>query len=269
MLKAIFAFAGFVVALVYVIGYLSCQSPPKKQGEAAEAHNQTKDNCASPYAALKTGLVASWEFAHEAHEEIIAVATIFIAFFTITLGLSTVSLAGSTRDLVKGADKTSARQLRAYIAAYPNRISDFDESTRASANFHITNHGETPAYNLTHRSKIVVAPFPLPDDYVFPEIEVVSSPMVVMPNTSPTGYIRADALFTRAEIEGIIERSRRVYIYGEVLYETIFHKDCWTTFNASVTGDEANLKKLVSIHLRTEMKISFDMTRIGNDADRN
>jgi hypothetical protein len=37
------------------------------------------------------------------------------AFFTLVLGISTVALWWSTRDLVQGANKTAERELRAYV----------------------------------------------------------------------------------------------------------------------------------------------------------
>jgi hypothetical protein len=52
-------------------------------------------------------------FIHNRHNELLAI-------FTIILAVATIFLGSATRDLVRGADATAERQLRAYIAHEPN-----------------------------------------------------------------------------------------------------------------------------------------------------
>ena len=202
-------------------------------------------------------------------EAVTAAATIALAFLTLILAGGTVFLWRATRSLVKESEKTAKHQLRAYIAAYPHHISSFDEQHAARASFRIVNHGQTPAYNVKHHTMVVVAPHPLPPNYVFPKI--ISSPgppMVIAPHNSFTGYKSADAFFTPEQIIGIIDETLRIYVHGEVRYDTIFHKKCWTTFSASVEGDKTNREKLASNHLLPDLEIKFDMSKTGNDADK-
>ena len=62
----------------------------------------------APTRTLESGMAYVWDFIHASHEEIIAIATIFIAIYTIILGTATSAL-------VKEAKITTKHQLRAYI----------------------------------------------------------------------------------------------------------------------------------------------------------
>ncbi len=133
MLKALAIFLTCVVALavfVWVVGVSSCNYPPKKkQSENAQTNQSTEYNCTSSYSTFKVGLYQSWSFVHGAHEEVVAVGTIFIAIFTIVLGLFTVSLAGSTQELVRETRQTGERQLRAYISITPKNVMNWKLNT--------------------------------------------------------------------------------------------------------------------------------------------
>src|SRR5262249_30204595 len=148
----------------------TCNDPPVKGGESSETAKPNKYNCSSPYAVFKVGLYELGTSVHNLHEEIIAVGTVFIAVFTIVLGLFTVSLAQSTAALVKEARTPSERELRAYLAVKMKYVSSFDEFNVIAFSFDIKNVGNTPARNITHHSRVFLAPDRLPDDFLLPEI---------------------------------------------------------------------------------------------------
>jgi hypothetical protein len=146
--------------VIEFVGYSSCKDPPKEHSENSEAQQTEKYNCSTPYASFKVGLYESWRFAHEAHEEIIAVATIFIAMFTIILGLFTVNLAGSTDSLVKSAERTAERQLRAYLSIEKAiRVDSHSLSPEFLISF--KNRGQTPAYSGKNWVDVKVGERPL------------------------------------------------------------------------------------------------------------
>jgi hypothetical protein len=102
------AFVAIFAAAIWWLGYSSCQPPMINNGEQAQQDSSDKYDCASPYASFESGLNQMWAFVHGSHDEILTVATIFIAIYTIILGTS-------TRALVKEARSTTRHQLRAYV----------------------------------------------------------------------------------------------------------------------------------------------------------
>lgn len=69
---------------------------------------------------------------------------------TIALFLATCALWWSTRRLVKGAEDTAKRQLRAYIHVPSTELTIHPEEIGGwTANVTIKNFGQTPAYNMT------------------------------------------------------------------------------------------------------------------------
>jgi hypothetical protein len=213
-------------------------------------------------------------FITHAHEEILAIFTVLLAFFTLALWASTAEIARDAKATgertIRTMEDTAKRQLRAYVSAFPSSISSFDKDHFAIASFPIKNSGQTPAYNVTHRARVIVAPYPLEEGYTFPQIVGDPRPsLALFPNNPITGGKGADGPFTEGQIASIIDGSMRVYIYGEIRYETIFHKNGWSTFGASVKADRSTLEKLTSNYLGTDLSITYEMTKTWNDADRN
>ncbi|GJE62609.1 hypothetical protein [Methylobacterium trifolii] len=89
------------------------------------------------------------EFADRNDKVIVAIATVLIAAFTVILGIATVFLWLATRALVRGADQTAERQLRAYLLIDGSGL--FIENGIASFKMRITNAGQTPANNISVR----------------------------------------------------------------------------------------------------------------------
>lgn len=77
-----------------------------------------------------------------------------IATFTGFLFLATVLLWWATRNLVKGAERTSERQLRAYLHVKQAQASRDSEGV-LWAKVHIQNYGQTPAYDVVQWIGIV------------------------------------------------------------------------------------------------------------------
>jgi hypothetical protein len=106
---------------------------------------------------------AHWDclgpFTHENHGPITAI-------FTVLLGLATIFLWLATRDLVDNAERTSQRQLRAYV--FPDTVDAYDkgnlpgvarnEALEGYVVIHTTtkNSGQTPAYEVIHWGGIAV-----------------------------------------------------------------------------------------------------------------
>src|SRR5258706_6905725 len=80
----------------------------------------------------------------------VAIGTLFIAAFTVILAFATAFLWGATRQLVKGADDTAKRQLRAYVFVDSVNVANVVEgSGPPESRVIIKNFGQTPAYQVT------------------------------------------------------------------------------------------------------------------------
>jgi hypothetical protein len=92
-------------------------------------------------------------------KEVNAISTIVIAAFTVILAIGTVFLYLATRDLVKGSDDSSQRQLRAYIGLQGSEttVYPFEKGGFAFiAHAELRNYGQTPAYDLTMKSNVKI-----------------------------------------------------------------------------------------------------------------
>jgi hypothetical protein len=199
-------------------------------------------------------------------EAITAAATVVLAILTLTLAGGTAGLWVSTRRLVRETENTSKRQLRAYVSGAVFHISSFDKDEMVWFKFRLENAGLTPARKVAHHAEIFVAPEPLPDNYAFPAIaSALSNPANIFPKQSFEGKVTASRFFTSDETSNIIDGSSRIYCYGEIFYEDVFgKKDCRTNFCACAIGDRETMKKLASGYRRDDLKIAFEIARIGN-----
>jgi hypothetical protein len=98
-------------------------------------------------------------------EAITAAGTVSLACLTFILAFGTIFLWRATIRLVKSAEQTAERQLRAYVSveitAHPSLDALF-----AEAAFKIKNRGQTPTHKMTQWVGMDVLNFP-PDENIF------------------------------------------------------------------------------------------------------
>jgi hypothetical protein len=198
---------------------------------------------------------------------LVASSTVVIGVFTIVLAVATGFLYCATRRLVEGAEDTAKRQLRAYVAAKPKFVSSFNERNFCWADFEIINVGTTPANGLCHTCRIDVFPFPLPDDFVFPELPQKCAKTTSFPNQPMIGKVFAYRQFTNGEITSIRNGSMRIYIYGEMEYIDIFGDKNITRFGASATGKQQMLENLTRNYSGTDLVVEMVAISEWNHAD--
>ena len=165
MLKALFAI--FLFAGLICIVDLEASSPPFyiSVDSNPPAANQYNENCAPVSQAIlayaREFFIALGHFIHDFNAEI-------VASFTVILAIATGYLWKATRDLVRGADDTSKRQLRPYIIV---EAKDIQEQTDTFGRFmhklEVVNRGQTPAYNLRGISRCFMLDHPIPKDFDF------------------------------------------------------------------------------------------------------
>jgi hypothetical protein len=240
--------------------------PTPNANQSQQKAEPAKEKNASLGAALTDGFIRQGQFIHDFKDEVVAVGTVFIAAFTIILAFATGFLYAATRDLVRDAKETSNRQLRAYVSGTVVHISSFDKDELVTFKFKVENSGQTPARVVVHHAEVIVAPEPLPETYVFPDITTtLSNPANVFPGKSFEGTITSIRPFTLEERTKIIDGSARIYCCGEIFYEDVFGKDdCRTRFCASLVADAETIRKLADGYRKTDLKVNFHIARTGN-----
>ena len=168
----------------------------------------------------------------------ITLYTFWLMLFTAVLAVATITLAAFTIDLAFTSRKTAKRQLRAYVAARAIGVSGFSPNIPVEIRFRMTNHGQTPAYDVSHASTIAILPHPLPPNFQLP-IATIPTPasFVLHPNASfDAGMTNA---FNAVQIDmATTNNGFRIYLYGTVTYRDAFNEDSKTTFCVSIVPSQ-------------------------------
>lgn len=181
-----------------------------------------------------------------------------VATFTLILAIVTGLLWWATRQLVLGAEKSSAQELRAYV--FPNIDKDMDRGPTwyRSVPLIIQNFGKTPAHYFRTSLFIGVMKYPLEKslENSFPHAPQLDTS--ARTTLAPGGYVRQYAVLpfdlNNVEIATIISRQYAVFVSSEVSYVDAFKKGHTTRICLYSTGDDFS-KGLLAVYDE------------GNDAD--
>ena len=171
------------------------------------------------------------DFVERKDKFIIALSTIFIAFFTIILGIATGLLWRATRSLVRGAENTAERQLRAYVSV---GAPTFGKADPDSISIVIENGGETPAHQVMVglNTYWIKAADELPADFKYPSFRDDKNPPKI--ETVAVLFRNKPITFTFGIDFSVIQRIRakeiKLFFYGQVDYVDIFETDQHTFF---------------------------------------
>ncbi|MCP3414224.1 hypothetical protein NLM16_08940 [Bradyrhizobium brasilense] len=174
-----------------------------------------------------------------AHGEILGVKYGEWLLFVATMGLW-----WATRQLVTGAEKTSERQLRAYVFVRP--ISTYflydGDTCRVTITYVMKNSGQTPAFQLIHFGEI--------QNLMVPTATPITIP-------APVGPLSALSLGPGAEIESTVwgimnvdklkelgTSLKKIHVVGTAIYFDAFKKRRETQFCFYVE----NLNEILSSH---------------------
>jgi hypothetical protein len=159
-----------------------------------------------------------------------------IAAFTVILGIATWKLWRSTDALVKGAEETSERQLRAYVFAVAGRVRRFAVNEPVEIEVRFENTGQTPAYGVHHTMNIAMCDPPLPLhelDFTNPRKDAMG------PRKSSSSFASfgPDYKLSQGHFAAVQSEEAAVWVYGEIRYEDAFGKPRWTKFRFIYVGD--------------------------------
>lgn len=169
-------------------------------------------------------------------------AEAIIAAFTILLALSTIFLWVATRDLVRGAEKTAERQLRAYVFAYNGQVNVVQiGATKTLAyklSIELRNFGQTPARRYTTWIDNTVTNV---DDLPFTERPPLidkkrSAPTIIGPTASIT--IEFSTPFEIGELDAIRDTKKAIFIWGGCDYVDVFGREHYFIFRFKISGHE-------------------------------
>jgi hypothetical protein len=156
------------------------------------------------------------------------------------LSISTIALVWATWRLVKGADKTAERQLRAYVNVRSPKITNLATGVGdVLISIPIRNSGQTPAYDLSIWSDVDSADFPTSAS----SFDLPTTPAVGRITIGPASehwYEFSISALTAAELE----TSQALYVHGKIQYRDAFGVSRRTNFclvkggGFGLTGDD-------------------------------
>ena len=169
---------------------------------------------------------------------------------------------------VKTMRDTAGRQLRAYLSARFETIFIFSPTIRVTIKFIMLNHGQTPAYNVTHSSLVEVLPYPLPINYQLPSILSPTPPLFCTQQPLSMDIVLPLVIFLKKEIGPIVNNDGyRIYTFGVVKYKDTFGRSRQTKFCYSVIGDN-NLSTIATGNqTKVGLRIMFKPCSQYNEAN--
>jgi len=108
-----------------------------------------------------------FEYVRDNERAISALSTVAVAAFTIVLAVATIFLWWATRRLVRGAEQTAERQLRAYVSLPTVEIQNFGAGRQLEIVISVLNSGQTPAYRVRCKTAAAINKFPDDDAPIF------------------------------------------------------------------------------------------------------
>ena len=143
-----------------------------------------------------------------------------VAVFTALLFIATVALCWATQRLVRGADQTAERQLRAYLGIDKSRFRN--EAYYAQYEVGFRNFGTTPANNV--RIRLDTDLRDADDDRPFTIGPDFQSYGPLSPGQITMALYEEDADFDTAQWNSIYDGSKVLYVFGEILSEDVFDR---------------------------------------------
>ncbi|MGH6848084.1 MAG: hypothetical protein ACREC0_11800 [Methylocella sp.] len=134
---------------------------------------------------------------------------------TIVLSLFTAALWWSTRRLVKGAEETAKRQLRAYVLVASAKL-DLPKPDTKEAHMSFKNFGQTPAYNLRIWINMWIEEDPLRVVLPSPPANFQMATSILPPGGHTDMVIPNNAPVPTQSVHLLGTPEGTIYVYGEV-----------------------------------------------------
>ena len=158
-------------------------------------------------------------------------------FLGVNLGewllfFATVGLVVATRQLVKSADQTAKRQLRAYV--YLENAKFVVSGAACKITLRVKNYGQTPAHNVVLDNLSVCVPWN-GGNTVLP----TSTRRTQLGSMAPNGdFVDNEDIVDKIDVTDLRNGNTAVYLVGTIAYDTVFRmRRRVTNFRYYVGGD--------------------------------
>jgi hypothetical protein len=141
--------------------------------------------------------------------------------FTAGLFLATCGLWWATRGLVRSAERTAERQLRAYVFARAQPIRK--NGLRWECDIELKNSGQTPAYRVTVDTRGAILPQP-PDEAFFVIAETPNTGSIFSMPSDGAYNVMQKAVITEDDVNEIRLGKKAWYVFGEIRYRDAFNR---------------------------------------------
>ncbi len=166
-------------------------------------------------------------------EERVADYTLWLAWLTGVLAVSTTGLWAVTYFTLRHGRETAERQLRAYVSVSEVRVEHLEGMAEFSVE--LKNCGQTPAYKLTVDTNVKLAAHPLNEP-----LALTARPRgvtIVGPGQASHGFVPAGRALNAEELAALRAGTKALYVFGEINYEDAFGIARWTRFRFMIGGD--------------------------------
>ena len=188
---------------------------------------------------------------------------------SVKLADAAVAHAGHAEQ-VRVSEKSAERQLRAYVSAIPNFIAFHPNNNSFSIRYVITNHGQTPAYQMAGQVTIEVLSYPLPPDWQFPtppEMQSRLSRSILFPGQRSPAITKMRQSIGASEIIQVTAGTeRRIFVYGVIRYLDVFDRPQHTRFCYSVSDGELLSSIVAGVSLEGSDEMIFEAADRYNEA---
>jgi hypothetical protein len=165
---------------------------------------------------------------------LVAFSTLVTAAFTVILGGATLALWNATAKLVKGAESTAERQLRAYVGVADDKVDAIAPNHKPVVKLEFKNFGQTPAHRVVIWTEVVAME---PSAATFTERSAAEpGRRVLHPGAAITVFSIKDEALTRFEFSNIAIDKVRLYCFGTIWYVDAFNQTRTTKFRYETRG---------------------------------
>ncbi|MEA2891570.1 MAG: hypothetical protein QOI05_2363 [Bradyrhizobium sp.] len=163
------------------------------------------------------------------HGEILGVKYGEWLLFSATMGLW-----WATWRLVRGAEKTAERQLRAYITIESGGVG-LSGTSGIGASAVFRNAGQTPAYNFRTWSNLLIGDIHLQNPYPSPPSPIRGAKSICGPGQEAN--VGAHLVVTEDHLTAIRARRQAIFFSGIAQYDDAYGKSRHFIFRCRITGE--------------------------------
>jgi hypothetical protein len=225
---AIFSLAIFVV-------FLWPSQYPYSQVPKVDSQNQTESSVSSEH---PSGYSLPSQVDHR-RENISEITILGIKPGEWLLAIVTWMLWFATVRLVKGADQTSERQLRAYVSVEPTIVYNFGTTANIFVGVDLQNHGETPAGEIFANFWTGLLPNQRATNFVLPQADrLLNMNNSLFPKAKVPVRFPHTALLTATDVADVAAGIQSFHILGLLTYRDSFGSQRTTRISASFGGPD-------------------------------